>query len=82
MDGSPERGRLVVRNNQPLMFVLATDLTDLLLDEETIAYVAELGSSTPHSVMIDGCLEELLDAPTFNVAAGAEPVILTEASFI
>ena len=71
-----------MRNNHPLMFILATDLTDLLLDEGAIAYIAEPGSNTPHSVMIDGCLEELLDAPTFNVKATVEPVFLTEASFI
>lgn len=44
-----------------------------------VVYLAEHGSNTPHSVMIDGVIHELLDPPTLPFTAGAHPLPISEA---
>lgn len=58
------------------MYVATLD-HDLLLDGQ-IVYLCDPGSNTPHSVMIDGVIHELLDPPTIRFAAGPTPLPITE----
>lgn len=44
-----------------------------------VVYIAEYGSNTPHSVMIDGVIHDLLDPPTFPFSAGHHPLPISEA---
>ena len=46
---------------------------------DSVVYLADEGSNTPHSVMIDGVIHELLDPPTFAFAAGPYPLPISEA---
>ena len=56
---------------------LATMNQALITD--SVVYLADEGSNTPHSVMIDGVIHELLDPPTFAFAAGPYPLPISEA---
>ena len=56
---------------------VATLSHDLLLDGQVV-YLCEPGAFTPHSVMVDGEIHELLDPPTFKFPAGLTPLPITE----
>ena len=40
-------------------------------------YIAHKGSNVPHSVYIDGRVEELLDPPELNIAATGSPQVIS-----
>ena len=58
---------------------LATMNEALITD--SVVYLAEHGSNTPHSVMIDGVIHDLLDPPTFSFTAGKFPLPVSEDDF-
>jgi hypothetical protein len=43
---------------------------------KTPVYIAHKGSNVPHSVYIDGNVEELLDPPDLNVVATGSPQVI------
>lgn len=43
---------------------------------KTPVYIAHKGSNVPHSVYIDGRVEELLDPPDLNIAATGSPQVV------
>ena len=63
------------------MILLAT-LDQGLLSDGQIVYLADPGSNTPHSIMIDGVIEELIDPPTFKFTAGLTPLPLSDSDFV
>lgn len=60
--------------------ILATLHQALLTDE--LVFLADPGSNVPHSVMVDGVIEELIDPPTLKVTAGPSPIPISERDFI
>lgn len=39
-------------------------------------YIADQGSNVPHSVFIDGRIDQLLDPPVLSAVAGPEPLFV------
>lgn len=55
------------------MKIFLVDTTFDGLIDGVIVFVAEPGSPTPFGLLIDGCLEALVDPLTFSVAASDVP---------
>ena len=47
-----------------------------------VTYIAEEGSSKPHTVIIDGVADDLLDPPTFTVEASHVAREITDSMFL
>ncbi len=58
--------------NAHSMFFASIDQS--LLHDGCIVFLGDPGSDTPHSVMVDGEIEELIDPPTFSFTCGPTPV--------
>ena len=63
----------------PILLIAAKNPT--LLGLNAFVYLAELGEHTPYAIWYEGHLDELIDPPTFDVAASSQAQELTEASF-
>ena len=61
--------------------VLVSDDTQFIAQDEMV-FLATKGSTTPHSLWIDGVIEELIDPPTFTVEASDTPQQITEEMFL
>ena len=59
------------------MFFVA-DTAELILDSLDVIYVAEFGSDTPHTAIIDGEFVDLIDPPTLPICATNEPVCIDD----
>lgn len=58
------------------MYLVASN-SDFLFDDQLV-YIAEPGSCTPHTAVIDGEVIDLLDPPTFTVEASDTPQLIRE----
>lgn len=62
------------------MVLVSDDTQFLALDD--IVFLATKGSPTPHSLWVDGVIEELIDPPTFTVEASEVPQTIAESMFL
>lgn len=58
--------------------ILTTSKELALIFSGAPVYIADHGSSVPHSVCIDGHIYQLIDPPELSVSAGPEPRLLTQ----
>lgn len=64
------------------MTFLATASADVILTDADVLYIAEKGSCTPYACMCgEELIEDLMDAPTFTIAATDEVQELSDAHF-
>ena len=61
---------------------LATLHHSLIVDSEAVVYLADEGSNTPHSVLVNGSIFQLLDPPTLKVEAYHSPLPISEDDFV
>lgn len=64
------------------MMYLASLHHSLIVDSDTVVYLADEGSRTPHSVLVNGEIHELIDPPTLKVEAYHSPLPISEDDFV
>ena len=56
--------------------ILVSDVQSAIALSDAPIWIADPGSSVPHSIYIDGKIEELIDPPTLPVCASNKPRVI------